>query len=50
MEAQEPAYALPAYDRSRLVVAGGRQDELAARALMVSLLVVVRQILVNRGA
>ena len=35
VEAQEPAEALPAYDRSRPVEVGGRQDELAAQDLMV---------------
>jgi hypothetical protein len=42
VQAQEPAKALSAYDRSRLVEIGRRQDELAAQALMVSLLVMYR--------
>jgi hypothetical protein len=32
------------------VEVGGRQDELAAQALVVSLFVVVRQVLADRGA
>jgi hypothetical protein len=42
VEANEPAQAFPAYDRPGPVEVGGRQDELAAQALMV--------VLADRGA
>jgi hypothetical protein len=50
VEAQESAKAFPAYDRSGPVMVGGRQDELAVQALMVSLLMVVDEVLAKRGA
>jgi hypothetical protein len=50
IEANESAEALPAYDRSRPVEVGGRHDDLPTQALMVSLLMVVDEALVNRGA
>ncbi len=51
VEAEKPTQALPAYDRrSRLVEVGGRHDELAGQALMVPLLVIVLQVLADRGA
>jgi hypothetical protein len=50
VEAEEPAEAFPAYDRSGPVEVGGRHDELAAQALMVSLLVIVDKVLADRGA
>jgi hypothetical protein len=34
----------------RLMLAGGRQDELAVQALMVSRLVVMHDVLADRGA
>jgi hypothetical protein len=49
VEAEKSAEALAADDRSRLVEVGGRQDELADQALMVSLLVVMRDVLAYRG-
>jgi len=50
VEAQESAEALPAYDRSGPVEVGGRHDELAGQALMVSVLVVLDEVLADRGA
>jgi hypothetical protein len=50
VEAQEPAEVLPAYDRSGPVEVGGRRDELAVQALMVSLFMVVSEVLADRGA
>ena len=50
VEAEKSAEALPADDRSRLVEVGGRQDELAGQPLMVSLLVVMRDVLADHGA
>ena len=49
VKAEKSADALPAYDRPRLVEFGRRQDELAGQALMVSLLVIVSQVLADRG-
>lgn len=45
VEAQEPAEALPTYQRSRVVEVGRGHDELAAEALMGALFVVVSQVL-----
>jgi hypothetical protein len=50
VDAQGGAKAFPAYDRSGPVVVGWWQDDLAAQALMVSLLVVVHQVLAVCGA
>jgi hypothetical protein len=50
VEAKESSQAFPAYDRSGPVEVGGRQDELAVQALMVSLLMITCQILADRGA
>jgi hypothetical protein len=50
IEAQKSTETLPAYDRSGPVEVGRRQDELAGQSLMVSLLVVVREVLADRGA
>jgi hypothetical protein len=50
VEAQEPIKALPAYDRSGPIEVGGRQDEPAVQTLVFSILVVVRQMLADRGA
>jgi hypothetical protein len=50
VEAEEPAEAFPSYDRSGTVEVGGRHDELAAQTLMVSLLVLVEEVLADRGA
>jgi hypothetical protein len=50
VEAEKSAEAFPAYDRSRLVEIGGRQDELAGQPLIVSLLVVVDEVLADCGA
>ena len=49
IEAKKPGEAFPAYDRSGPVVIGGRQDELTAQTRMVLLLVVLRQVLADRG-
>lgn len=38
-EAQQAAQAFPAYDRLEPIVVGGRRDDLAAQALVVSFLV-----------
>jgi hypothetical protein len=48
--AQEPVEAFPTDDWSRAVVVGRWQDELAVQALVVPLLVIVLQVLADRGA
>jgi hypothetical protein len=50
VEAEQSTDALPAYEQSGPVEVGGRQDELAAQALMVSLSVVVSKVIADRGA
>jgi hypothetical protein len=50
VEAKKSAEALPGHDRSGPVEVGWRHDELAAKALMVSLLMVMSEVLADRGA
>jgi hypothetical protein len=50
VEAQQTARALSTDDRAGPVEVGGQRDELTVQALMVSLLVVMEEVLSDRGA